>query len=116
MTEAAIQGKLSTRADISRYPGDFRKIVEGVNKTLDAVINPLNVAADYVDKISKGIVPPKITDNYNGDFNTIKNNLNLLIESENLLTGIASSLSVGDTDVKIEMRSPNDLLLKISKV
>ncbi len=112
LTEAAIQGKLSTRADISRYPGDFRKIVEGVNKTLDAVINPLNVAADYVDKISKGIVPPKITDNYNGDFNTIKNNLNLLIESENLLTGIASSLSVGDTDVKIEMRSPNDLLFK----
>jgi hypothetical protein len=41
----------------------------GVNDTLDAVIGPLNVAASYVDRISKGDLPPKITDNYNGDFN-----------------------------------------------
>jgi hypothetical protein len=38
--------------------------------------------------------------------------LNLLIESENLLTGVASSLSVGNTEVKIEMRSPSDSLFK----
>jgi len=39
-----------------------------VNQTLDAVIGPLIVSADYVDKISKGISPATITDNYNGDF------------------------------------------------
>jgi hypothetical protein len=51
-------------------------VIEGVNGTLDAITQPLNVAANYVDRISKGDIPPKITDNYNGDFNTIKNNLN----------------------------------------
>ena len=60
--------------------GDFRKIVQGVNDTLDAVIGPLNVAAKYFDQISKGDIPAKITDNYNGDFNTIKNNLNACID------------------------------------
>ena len=60
----------------SKHQGDFRKIVQGVNETLDAVIGPLNVAAEYVDRISKGDIPPKITDSYNGDFNEIKNNLN----------------------------------------
>jgi methyl-accepting chemotaxis protein len=109
---AAVEGKLNNRADANKHEGDFRKIIEGVNKTLDAVIGPLNVAAEYVDKISKGIIPPKITETYNGDFNNIKNNLNLLIESENLLTGVASSLSVGNTEVKIEMRSPSDSLFK----
>jgi methyl-accepting chemotaxis protein len=49
----------------------------GVNSTLDAVIGPLNVAAEYVDRISKGDMPKMITDNYNGDFNDIKNNLNV---------------------------------------
>ncbi len=44
------------------------------------MIGPLNVSADYVDKISKGNIPAKITDNYNGDFNTIKNNLNTCID------------------------------------
>jgi len=80
LAKAAVEGKLATRADASKHQGDYRKIVEGVNHTLDAVIGPLNFSADYVDKISKGDIPPKITDNYNGDFNTIKGNLNACID------------------------------------
>jgi methyl-accepting chemotaxis protein len=81
LSQAAVEGKLATRADAARHQGDFRKIVEGVNDTLDAVIGPLNVAAEYVDRISKGDIPEKITDTYRGDFNEIKNNLNQCIES-----------------------------------
>ena len=44
--------------------------MRGVNSILDAVITPLNVAANYVDRISKGDIPPQITDTYHGDFNT----------------------------------------------
>jgi methyl-accepting chemotaxis protein len=54
LSDAAIAGKLATRADAGKHLGDFRKIVTGVNETLDAVIGPLNVAAEYVDRISKG--------------------------------------------------------------
>ncbi|MGC2475892.1 MAG: PAS domain S-box protein [Candidatus Sulfotelmatobacter sp.] len=56
LSQAAVDGKLSTRADATRHEGDYRKVVEGVNSTLDAVIGPLNVAARYVDDISKGLV------------------------------------------------------------
>jgi len=80
LTKAAIEGKLATRADATRHQGDYRKIVQGINDTLDAVIGPLNVAAEYVDRISKGDIPPKITDKYSGDFNEIKNNLNNCID------------------------------------
>jgi methyl-accepting chemotaxis protein len=80
LTKAATEGRLGARADANRHQGDFRKVVEGVNATLDAVIGPLNVSAEYVDRISKGDIPPKITDNYNGDFNEIKNNLNACID------------------------------------
>ncbi|HEU0264335.1 MAG TPA: MCP four helix bundle domain-containing protein, partial [Geobacterales bacterium] len=76
LSQAAVAGKLATRADATKHQGDFKKIVQGVNDTLDAVIGPLNVAAEYVDRISKGDIPPKISDNYNGDFNEIKLNLN----------------------------------------
>ncbi|SHH25022.1 PAS domain S-box-containing protein, partial [Hydrocarboniphaga daqingensis] len=81
LAKAAVEGRLSTRADASKHEGDFRKIVQGVNDTLDAVIGPLNVAANYVDRISKGDIPPAITESYNGDFNTIKNNLNRAIDA-----------------------------------
>ena len=60
LSQAAVAGKLATRADASKHQGDFQKIVVGVNDTLDAVINPLNVAANYVDRISKGDIPNKI--------------------------------------------------------
>ena len=50
LSEAAVQGKLATRADDSKHEGDYRRIIKGVNDTLDAVIGPLNVAAEYVDR------------------------------------------------------------------
>ena len=83
LTDAAVGGKLDTRADPEKINFEFRPIVEGVNATLDALIGPLNVAAEYVDRISRGDVPSKITDSYNGDFNEIKNNINMLIENFN---------------------------------
>jgi methyl-accepting chemotaxis protein len=92
LVKAAVEGKLATRADATKHQGDYRKIVEGVNQTLDAVIKPLNVSAEYVDRISKGDIPPKITDSYNGDFNEIKNNLNNCIDNINALVAETDTL------------------------
>ncbi|BBL70608.1 methyl-accepting chemotaxis protein [Methylogaea oryzae] len=105
LSKAAVEGKLATRADATKHEGDYRKIVEGVNQTLDAVIGPLNVAADYVDRIAKGAIPPKITDTYNGDFNTIKNNLNLAIDNVNALVADAAMLSKAAVELKLETRA-----------
>ncbi len=107
LSKAAVDGRLATRADAAKHQGDFRKIVQGVNETLDAVIGPLNVAAGYVDRISKGDIPPKITDKYNGDFNEIKNNLNVCIDSLNGLVAEMNQMSnqhdLGDIDVKVDV-------------
>ncbi len=105
LSKAAIEGKLVTRADASKHRGDFKKVVEGVNNTLDAVIGPLNVAAECVDKISKGNIPEKITDNYNGDFNTIKNNLNQCIDAVNALITDANMLAQAAVDGMLQTRA-----------
>ncbi|HCN67035.1 MAG TPA: methyl-accepting chemotaxis protein, partial [Candidatus Accumulibacter sp.] len=105
LAQAAVEGKLATRADASRHQGDYRRIVEGVNATLDAVIGPLNVAADYVDRIAKGAIPPRITDNYNGDFNAIKNNLNTAIDAINALVADAVMLSRAAVEGKLATRA-----------
>ena len=94
LERAAIDGRLSTRADASKHQGDFRKVVVGVNNCLDAVIGPLNVAAQYVENIAKGNIPSKISDTYNGDFNTIKNNLNQCIDAVNAL--VADTVTLAD--------------------
>jgi methyl-accepting chemotaxis protein len=105
LADAAVQGKLSTRVDPSRHQGEYRKVIQGINATLDAVIRPLNVAAEYVDNISKGNIPSRITDSYNGDFNAIKNNLNRCIDALNGLTEEMTRMSdahnAGDIDAAI---------------
>jgi methyl-accepting chemotaxis protein len=79
LAQAGVAGELSTRGDTQAFKGGFKDIVVGVNHTLDAVVGPLNVAADYVSRIGKGQIPEKITATYNGDFNTLKNNINACI-------------------------------------
>ena len=105
LAKAAVEGKLATRADITKHQGDFRKIIEGLNNTLDAVVGPLNVAANYVDRISKGDIPAKITDRYNGDFNEIINNLNQCIEAVNLLVSDANMLSSAAVEGRLAARA-----------
>ena len=105
LNRAAVEGKLSTRADASKHQGDYRKIVQGVNDTLDAIIGPLNMAAHNFDRISKGDVPAKITDNYNGDFNTIKNNLNTCIDAINTLVADAGMLHRTAVEGKLSTRA-----------
>ncbi len=112
LANAAVEGKLDTRADASKHDGDFAKIITGVNNTLDAVIGPLNVAANYVDRISKGDIPPVITENYSGDFNEIKMNLNLLINSMNDIAAKTKLFAKGDLNVEFRMRSEQDEIMQ----
>ena len=105
LSDAAVKGKLATRADVSRHEGDYQKIVQGINDTLDAIIGPLNVSAEYVDRISKGDIPPKITDEYKGDFNEIKNNLNNCIDNINALVADVNTLEQAAVEGKLDTRA-----------
>ncbi len=106
LAHGAVTGNLSARADTSKYNGDFRAIVQGMNNTLDALITPLNLTARYIDDIAKGEIPAKITNEYQGDFNTIKNNLNQCIDAINTLISEMSHMSsehdIGEIDVRID--------------
>jgi methyl-accepting chemotaxis protein len=105
ITQAAVAGQLGTRAEARKFVGGWFQLVDGVNKTMDAVIGPLNVSAGYVDRISKGDIPPKITDNYNGDFNTIKNNLNQCVDAVNALVADTLTLSKAAVEGKLATRA-----------
>ena len=111
LAQAAVDGKLNTRADATQYQGEYRNIVQGVNNTLDAVIGPLNVTAKYVDDISKGVIPPVITDNYNGDFNIIKNNLNNLVKMMSELLAQTDIIIKGAADGQLDKRANADLFV-----
>jgi methyl-accepting chemotaxis protein len=78
---------------------------------LDAVIIPLNVAADYIERISKGDMPGIISKEYKGDFNAIKSNLNSLINALNEIIEKAQLVAKGDLTLTLTKRSENDALM-----
>ena len=80
LSDATIEGDLHRRANIGKHEGDFKKIVVGFNRTLDAVVNPLYITSAYIKKIGKGEIPPRLTQNYRGEFNEIKNSINECID------------------------------------
>jgi len=103
LVEAALAGKLATRADASKHHGDYRKIIQGVNDTLDAVIEPLNLASGAINQVARGEVPNKVTKEYPGDYKAIKDNINtqavflesLLVEIQRLIdAGVNGELQV----------------------
>jgi len=105
LAKAGKEGHLSERADETQFHGRHKEVVKALNEMLDAIVLPVNVTASYVQDISKGVIPARITDIYNGDFNAIKNNLNACIDA---LGGLITEMirmsnehDKGDIDVVI---------------
>ncbi len=108
LTTTVMSGDISTRVDASKHRGAFSELLSSVNETLDSVVEPLNMTADYIDKISKGNIPPKIT-GFSDDtntINTIKKNLNTTIGTLNSFISEMQTMSdqhdKGDIDVIID--------------
>ncbi len=83
--ELAKSGYLAKRIDTSKHKGEFKIIVNGFNEALKAIVTQVAVAAEYIDRIAKGDIPGLINEQWNGDFNEIRTNINLLIESFTIL-------------------------------
>jgi methyl-accepting chemotaxis protein len=52
LAEAAGEGRITVRADADKHQGDFRKIIEGVNSTLDMVVDPIIAVTEAVETIT----------------------------------------------------------------
>ena len=103
LTDAAVNGQLSTRANPDEVNFEFREVIIGMNNTLEAVVEPLNMASNYLQRIAEGDIPMNIFTEYKGDYNEIKNSINKCIDSIQTLTSEMSMVTQfqaeGDTDV-----------------
>jgi methyl-accepting chemotaxis protein len=70
------------------------------------------VTADYLERISRGDIPPAISAEYRGQYNVIKNNLNVLIAAMESITRAAKEIAGGNLLVEIRERSERDELMR----
>jgi methyl-accepting chemotaxis protein len=105
LAEAGAEGQLGLRANAERHQGDFRKVVEGMNGTLDAVTGPLTVAAKAVAEIAAGRVPPAITASFRGEFQSLRDDVNRCIGAVNALVADVATLARGGAEGKLAVRA-----------
>jgi methyl-accepting chemotaxis protein len=80
LSQAAVAGHLDVRAEASRHRGDFFRIVEGINGTLDAIVLPLGEAMTVIKGMENGDLSLRIEGNYQGQLLDLKNSVNLTQE------------------------------------
>ncbi len=105
-------GKLDERGNTGVFDGGWRDLVAGVNRLIEAFVAPIQVTAVSLERISRGDIPERINDEYKGDFNEIKNNLNSLIDSMNSVTKLAQEIAGGNLMVEVRERSAQDELMR----
>ncbi len=76
LTEHAVHGKLELRGDSSQYSGEFKKLVEGINQTLDAVNAPVKEASLVLKELSEGNLYTLMEGEYRGQHAEMKNAMN----------------------------------------
>jgi len=79
LAEAMVQGRLNERIDESQFTGAEAEHAAVVNQMIDSLVNPLRLAASAIDEIAHGRFPPFVIDDYQGEYNDIKRNLNTLL-------------------------------------
>ena len=105
LTKAAFNGEFSYQPDLGQLKGGYAQIMQGFNDALNYIIAPLRKSADYMKKIGNGEIPEKITDEYKGEFNDIKDSINACIDGlGGLVEGrdILVRMSVNDNTKQVE--------------
>jgi methyl-accepting chemotaxis protein len=90
---AVRDGRLDERTSPEAVGPEFRGVLSGMNATMDAFVRPIRATADCVGRISRGDVPPRLTDPARGDFAAIQENLNRCIDAVNALLADAGGLT-----------------------
>jgi len=130
LTSAVEAGQLDVRGDLESVTPEFQPIIAGVNTTIDAFVAPIRLTARYLDDISRGGSPARISDSYEGDFNEIKRSFNRLIDIVERrgadLDRLVDGAQAGQLDVRVDpktyegsharvMEGMNNLLEAISR-
>ncbi len=97
-------GELEVRGEPDKFQGTYARLIGNINELIDAFVAPIEVTARYVERISKGDLPPRIEEQYRGDFNLTKQNLNTLITAMNGLVSEVDEMTSAAKSGDLEKR------------
>ncbi|QEL56105.1 methyl-accepting chemotaxis protein [Chromobacterium paludis] len=80
LVQASLEGRLEARANANAHRGDFRRIVEGINKTLDGMAGPVKEVMRVMEALATGNLTCSVEGQYAGDFDQLKRSVNTSVD------------------------------------
>ena len=110
LIKGAVEGDLSRRIETAGKDGFMLKLAEGVNQLVQTTAASLNDVVVFLEALSRGDMTKRITADYRGMFEQIKNDANStaeriheivgrILESTSTITTAASEISAGSSDL-----------------
>jgi methyl-accepting chemotaxis protein len=107
LSVAAIEGQLQTRVDVNKHQGDFRRVMQGLNDTMDGVVVPLNEAVETLSMIEHGDLTHAMTGKYKGELEVFKNTVNNTIAklAQTISEVVSATVQLGNASGQISATS-----------
>ncbi len=83
VTKNALEGHLNVRGNALLFEGGYKEIVYGFNNTLAAIVNPIQETQKVLTILATGDLTAKIEQDFKGDFDLLKKDVNNLCASLN---------------------------------
>ncbi|MBU1700233.1 MAG: HAMP domain-containing protein [Candidatus Eisenbacteria bacterium] len=83
LAQAGVEGRLNVRGDTTHFKGEYAKMIQSINETLDAVINPVNESAEVLTRVASRDLSTYVKGRYKGDYAKIKQALNTAVQNLN---------------------------------
>ena len=112
LSQAIQNGNLSYRGNTEGFPGDWRKLLFGVNKVVEAFVPPFAAISSRVDRIVEGDITGEIAEEYQGDFEALKQKVNRMSET---LREIVRNVKTAADAVEGNSHEMNDRAMALSQ-
>jgi len=110
MVDASREGLLTERGNVEHFKGRDRKLLEGVNSILDAVLLPIYESSRVLEQIRDGNLHDKVEIAFKGDHERMAGSINGIRSWNTDLIEYVSKIADGDLAAPMPKASDQDLL------
>lgn len=110
LADAAVAGKLQTRADAAKHRGDYQAVINGLNDTLDAVVEPLQEASEVLEAAAERDLTARMEGDYRGDLAELKEYINRALNGMDEALGQVASAVVQVAEASDQISSGSQSL------
>ncbi|CAK0763470.1 methyl-accepting chemotaxis protein [Gammaproteobacteria bacterium] len=105
LIQAGTEGRLAVRADTVRHLGNYQRIVEGFNVTLDTIVGPVIEVMRVMAAVEKGNLTQQISPQYQGMLGQLRDSVNQMVAGLREVAGQTRNATENLNSATIQIRA-----------